>query len=227
MAKRITMTALEMQQELLRRGYQTEIRFRKEGGARISKINGVSYVGSKGNVEARKILGQSLTEAQQRHLKEIEQKKGVFGKNRKEPIPDELLRLQNKANRAFKKKGQTARVTRKKIRARLERDGYQETKAYIERVIRHAKDYVYEESLTAYLVRLQNDRNLLSLDGNTKTLSKLDSVISKVQEVISNGSRLLENDFAQLLDITYMWEDRRLETADFSRMAISILNKAE
>ena len=223
--ERKTKTAFEMAQELRSKGYKVSIVLRKEGGARISKINGQSFKGSKGNVEARKILGQTLTRAQTKHLEKIKQAKGVFGKAKKAPLSAEMLRLQEQANRAFRKQGQTARVTRSKIRYRLEKEGEKATLEYLKNARDYAKGFAPEGSLQEYLVRLQAD--------NAKIESKdVEQVISYVEKLIATGKRLQEANFAELLDLTYNWEEARgtplaMRDATFRHLALRILSRAE
>ena len=56
------MTAEQMALKLQAQGYKVKLRHRKEGGARISSINGKSFIGSEGNAQARRILGQALSQ---------------------------------------------------------------------------------------------------------------------------------------------------------------------
>lgn len=220
------MTALEMANKLRERGYSVSLVFRKEGGARISKISGQSYKGSKGNVEARKLLGLTLTESQTKHLEKIKQKKGVFGKARKAPLPSDLIQLQNKANRAFKKMGQTARVTRSKIRYRLENDGEAETRKYLQNVILYAKGYVHLGAIEEYIARLEADKQK-DKDGHLLT-----PLIEKLQEIIREGKQMTEYDFQELLFITYEWEKAQatrflFPTSQFVKRALKIVNRAK
>ena len=62
------MTALQMASTLRKQGINVELIFRKEGGARITHINGKTFKGSEGNAEARSMLGQALSQTQQKHL---------------------------------------------------------------------------------------------------------------------------------------------------------------
>lgn len=223
--QRKTKTAFEMAQELRSKGYKVSIVLRKEGGARISSINGQSFKGSKGNVEARKILGTTLTESQKKHLGKIEQKKGVFGKARKAPLSPQMLKLQEQANRAFRKQGQTARVTRAKIRYRLEKFGEKETLAYLKNARDYAKGFAPEGSLEEYAARLKAD--------NAKIESQdVEQVISYVEKLIAENKRLQEANFAELLDLTYNWEEFRgtplaMRDATFRHLALRILSRAE
>lgn len=225
---RKTMTALEMAKELQARGYNVTVVNRTEGKAiRISSINGKRFIGSKGNIEARKLLGVCLTASQERHIEKIAsaQKKGVFGRARKEPLPADFIRLQNKANKAFREIGQTARVTRAKIRYRLKEYGEDETRAYLERVVKYAKGFAHTESLEAYYQRLeQNYSKTDSFD--------VKAVMDRVRVIIDTGLSLREPLFEELLDLTYTWEQTRgtpmaMNDSTFRHRALLILSKAE
>lgn len=222
------MTALEMAKELIAIGYNIKIVKRTEGKAiRISSINGKRFTGSKGNIEARKLLGASLTPEQEKHIEKIAgaQKKGVFGRPRKEPLPAEFLKLQNRANRAFRELGQSARVTRAKIRYRLQTTGEEETRKYLVRVVKYAKGFAHTESLEAYYQRLEQNYN------KTESLD-VKAVMDKVKSIIDRGDSLREPLFEELLDLTYTWEQTRgtpmaMKDSTFRHRALQILGKAE
>ena len=215
------MTVLQMQKKLQEMGYSVSLIFRKEGGARITKIDTESFKGSAGNVRAREILGVNLTEAQTRHLKRIKQKKGVFGKKRVEPLDPELIRLQNKINRGFKDIGQSARVTRKKIRYRLENDGYEETKKYLERVLRYTKDYAYDESIEALIMRLANDYAVS--DNNSKILE----IIDMLKAVLQQQKLIFETTFEEMLFITYQMGEGAISIDYWHAVMVKYIAKAE
>lgn len=217
-----------MARKLQEKGYKVNIVFRKDGGVRISKINGKSFVGSAGNVEARKILGQKLSMAQAKHLQDIRQKKGVFGKAKKAAIDPELIKLQNKINREFKKQGSTARVRRSQIRYRLEREGFSEAKAYLTRALKYAKGYVYNESLEAYIQRLQNDKTMMQ----RKDRQYIQEVIDACNAIIVSGLQLKETpDFKELLELTYefekLYKSGAMTAQAFAAAALKILARAE
>lgn len=223
------LTALQMAHKLQAQGYKVTVIMRKEGGARISSINGKHFIGSAGNVEARNILGASLSEAQKKHLEKIRQRKGVFGKKKKAPLPDDLIKLQNKINREFKKQGKSARVTRAKIRYRAEHFGEGKAREYLSRVLKYVKGYAYKESLEAYVQRLEMDKGLL--EGSDIQL--VQGVIDKVNKIINMVLNIKETDFQELLSLTYEWEisistgTQLITTKGFRNSAIKILNRAE
>lgn len=225
---RKTMTALEMALELQARGYKVKVVKRTEGKAvRISSINGKKFTGSKGNIEARKLLGTSLTVAQEKHIEKIAstQKKGVFGKARKEPLPADFIQLQNKANRAFKKIGQTARVTRDKIRYRIENYGEDEARAYLKRAVNYAKGFAHFESLEALIKRLE------LLNGKLNSWD-IEAIINRLKYMVENSLALNEFDFEELLHLIYTFEIRygtpqEMSTSTLRHRALQLLKKAE
>lgn len=223
------LTALQMAHKLQAQGYKVTVILRKEGGARISSINGKHFVGSSGNVEARRILNVELSEAQQKHLEKIKQRKGVFGKKRKAPLPEDITKLQNKINREFKKQGKTARVSRAKIRYRMEHFGEGKAREYLKRVLKYTKGYTYSESLEAYVQRLEMDKGLI--EGSEIQL--IQNIIDKVDGIIKSELNLKETDFQELLSLTYEWETSMstglnlITTKSFRNAAIKILNRAE
>lgn len=221
-------TALEMARSLQQQGYKVEIGFRKEGGARITRINGKHFIGSAGNIAARGILGVKLSIAQEKHLESIRQRKGVFGKKKKAPLPDDFIKTQNKINRAFKAQGKSARVTRAKIRYRMSHFGEEETRKYLKRALQYAKGYAYTEALEVYIQRLELDKGLVQ----GSDIQHVQAVINRVRIIISNKN-LKEEDFQELLSLTYEWESdlssgvNAMPTKSFRTGALRILSRAE
>lgn len=223
------MTALQMASELHKRGIKAELIFRKEGGARITNINGKSFKGSEGNAEARRILGQSLSQTQQKHLQKIRTNKGTFGHRKKKPLEDDLIKMQEKVNRAFKKgvkegrfkqKGKDApKVTRAKLRYRLAKYGKQETEEYLQRALKYAKGFTYTENLIALKQRLE-------ADAGKKTSASLKRVIQALDACINQDKSIKEKDFQDLLSLVYTWEQGIISNKDFEKDALIILSKA-
>lgn len=223
------MTATQMASELHKRGIKAELIFRKEGGARITNINGKSFKGSEGNAEARRILGQSLSQTQQKHLQKIRTNKGTFGHRKKKALEDDLIKMQEKVNRAFKKgvkegrfkqKGKDApRVTRSKIRYRLAKYGKQATEEYLQRALKYAKGFTYTENLIALKQRLEAD-NAKKPSVNVKR------VIQALDACINQNKSIKEKDFQDLLSLVYTWEQGIISNKDFEKDALIILSKA-
>lgn len=223
------MTALQMASELHKRGIKAELIFRKEGGARITNINGKSFKGSEGNAEARRILGQSLSQTQQKHLQKIRTNKGTFGHRKKKALDEDLIKMQEKVNRAFKKgvkegrfkqKGKDApKVTRAKLRYRIAKYGKQATEEYLQRALKYAKGFTYTENLIALKQRLE-------ADAGKKTSASLKRVIQALDACINQDKSIKEKDFQDLLSLVYTWEQGIISNKDFEKDALIILSKA-
>lgn len=223
------MTALQMASTLRKQGVYVEIRFRKEGGARISKIGNKSFIGSEGNAEARRMLGQALSQTQQKHLQKIKTNKGTFGHRKKKALEDDLIKMQEKVNRAFKKgvkegrfkqKGKDApRITRAKIRYRLAKYGRQATEEYLQRAYKYAKGFTYTENLIALKQRLE-------ADNAKKPSINIKRVIQALDACIMQDKSIQEKDFQDLLSLVYTWEQGVIKNKEFENSAMSILSKA-
>ena len=224
------MTAEQMALKLQAQGYQVKLRHRKEGGARISSINGKSFIGSEGNTEARRMLGQALSQTQQKHLQKIKTNKGTFGHRKKKALEDDLIKIQEKVNRAFKKavkegrfkqKGKDApRITRAKIRYRLAKYGRQATEEYLQRALKYAKGFTYMENLIALKQRLE-------ADIAKKRSINVKRVIQALGECIRQGKSIKETDFQDLLSLVYTWEQGVIKNNDLKESAMAIISKAE
>ena len=223
------MTAEQMALKLQAQGYQVKLRHRKEGGARISSINGKSFIGSEGNAEARRMLGQALSQTQQKHLQKIKTNKGTFGHRKKKSLEDDLIKMQEKVNRAFKKgvkegrfkqKGKDApRITRSKIRYRLAKYGRQATEEYLQRALKYAKGFTYTENLIALKQRL-------GADNAKKPSINIKRVIQALDACIMQDKSIQEKDFQDLLSLVYTWEQGVIKNKEFENSAMSILSKA-
>lgn len=224
------MTATQMASELHKRGIKAELIFRKEGGARITNINGKSFKGSEGNAEARRILGQTLSQTQQKHLQKIRTNKGTFGHRKKKPLDTDLIKLQEKANRAFKQalkegrfkqKGKLPpKVTRSKIRYRLSKYGKQGALEYLQRAIRYAKGYAYDEAIEAFIQRLEADLK-------KRNSYNVRAIINALNVMLAEGKKLKEKDFQDLESLAYSWEEGAIGSKDFKTQAMIIIAKAE
>lgn len=224
------MTAVQMASTLRKQGVYVEIRFRKEGGARISKIGNKSFIGSEGNTEARRMLGQALSQTQQKHLQKIKTNKGTFGHRKKKALEDDLIKMQEKVNRAFKKavkegrfkqKGKAApRVTRSKIRYRLAKYGRKATEEYLQRALKYAKGFTYAENLIALKQRLE-------ADNAKKPSICVKRVIQALDACIMQGESIKETDFQDLLSLVYTWEQGVIKNKEFEKTAMAIISKAE
>ena len=92
------MNVKDIVEELRKMGIKVEARKRTDGGYVITKINGVSYSGAKGNQAAREMLGISLSEAR---IKQVNYNVDKYIK--KEPLSKEMKRKIDKVQRTWRK----------------------------------------------------------------------------------------------------------------------------
>ena len=134
-------------EQLKRKGYSVSYYKRKEGGIRITRINGVSFAGSKGNERARNILGIKLSEARIRQLEYIRTPKGQWGHKRKEPLPSDIKRklqnLQKKWRKKGKKKGDQGMPSTSNVRWTIKHEGIEQAFHKLEENERYLKGIAY------------------------------------------------------------------------------------
>ena len=151
------MTVQEMIRELERLGFEVRARKRSDGGYLITKINGQTYTGAKGNTYARNILGVDLppARAQQLHYnveRFIKLKKGQHKAKEKvnQALKDKLKAVQ----RVWRKTRINGQVTMPKLREYIKQQGEKGAKDYLEKMEHHGQGYAYEgevEYLAKYI----------------------------------------------------------------------------
>ena len=150
------MTMKNIIDELRRLGMDVEARKRTDGGYIITKINGMTFTGAKGNAYARQVLGVQLSQAR------IEQtqynvKKLITGKKSKTLDPEMKQKLRKvQSNWRKNKVGGTAKVTAKKVKKHLAEHGKEETEEYLRKMSRYGEGYAYEENVE-YLAQYAED----------------------------------------------------------------------
>lgn len=151
------MNVKDIVEALRKQGIKVEARRRTDGGYLITKINGVSYSGAKGNAAAREILGVQLSEAR------IEQAnynvKKYIQKQKKTKTLDENMKAKlRKVQRNWKKHkvGGEAKVTAKKVKWYIKEHGQEAAKEYLEKMDRYGSGLAYEENVE-YLAQYVED----------------------------------------------------------------------
>lgn len=173
-----------------------KITFRKRGksegiGVRITSINGVKFVGSKGNIEARKLIG----------INEIAHRQKVA------PLPKEIKNELNKTQKKFRESGTKAgKPTTKNVRWNLEHKGERETKRLLGQAQRYASGLAYTENVEALINRLEKDSEGLLIRGEYDEMKALDEAIALLK---SKKDTITENQLKQLIAETYNVEKRK------------------
>ncbi|MBO7713330.1 MAG: hypothetical protein J6S85_07140 [Methanobrevibacter sp.] len=208
-------------------GYDVSFYVRKDGGIRITKINGTSFTGSKGNIRAREIVGEKLSEARSRQLKKLETPKGKgnYNKRRKKKlstsVEKEIARLQRLRRQRIKKTGEDiGMVSKRNYRYVLEHYGKKEA----DRLLREAELYLrgiaYTENINALIGRIKSDADKISKDEKAlvqEIIDKLESMKGILKE--STLSKILEEKGA-----LYRWENKVIDTRQFHSEIMNLLN---
>lgn len=137
-------------------GIEVEARKRTDGGYIITKINNMTFTGSKGNAEARRILGVELSQAKIEQAKYNVEK---YIKGKKESTLDEATKKElRKVQRTWRKNkvGGKAKITAKKVKRHIKEHGRAETKEYLRKMSRYGEGYAYEENIE-YLAQYTED----------------------------------------------------------------------
>ena len=150
------MSTREMIEELKRLGFDVESRKRKDGGYIITKINGQTFTGAKGNAYARSLLGVQLSSARSEQLSFNVEKYIRGSKKPKDQVNEELNKELRKVQRAWRKKGVKGRITKKKLRWHIKEGGEAEAREYLRKMSRYGQGYAYEENVI-YLAKYIED----------------------------------------------------------------------
>lgn len=186
-------------------GHQVSYRIRREGSPLITAIDGVHYIGAKGNEQARALTGQALSFEKIEHLKRIKPPKGfsIRVRQRKTKLPEELEKELRKAQYYFRKNktAKNGRITKSNVRYTYETYGYKEAKRRISRAISYAKGYAYDDNVRALISRLKsalkytqayNFNDSISLleqhlfTTKEKAISEVNNVMYELEIIISN-----------------------------------------
>lgn len=144
------MTIKELIEELSKQGYEVRSHRRSDGGYIISKINGMSFKGAKGNAFARKIVGAELSHARAYQLERIRPPKKVAPMKRKlTPIPQDLLKEVRKIQREWRKQHKDVGgiISVRGVRYQLEHNGEESVRASLNKAYRYAQGYAYLENV--------------------------------------------------------------------------------
>lgn len=145
-------------------GFKVSARKRTDGGMIISKINNMTFTGSKGNAYARKVLGIELSQAriEQTHFNVA---KYIEGSKKKQTLDNEMKSKLRKVQRLWRKQGVKGRITAKKVKWHIKEHGRKEAMENLEKMTRYGSGYAYYENVE-YLAKYIEDiaRGILNND---------------------------------------------------------------
>lgn len=178
-------------------------RYNKKGikkGIQITSINGRKFTGSKGNIEARTLLGISISTKAQTQLTRIQIAK------RKTELNPEIRKQIARTQRAWRTgtHGTQGKITTKRVRRNIELYGEEQTLKSLKQQERYSKGYAYEENidhlidrLSPYLPATQEIINII----NSKRATFRDEWIADINELfyqVDQGKIKLESVIQQV-----------------------------
>ena len=149
------MNVKEMIEELRNRGYVVEARKRKDGGYIITKINGQTFKGAKGNTYARSVLGVELSQARMEQLS-FNVNKYISGANKKATLDQEMKKELRKVQRKWRKHKVKGQISASKVKRHIKESGREEALEYLRRQSRYGEGLAYEENVE-YLAKYIED----------------------------------------------------------------------
>ena len=206
--------------ELKEIGYNVSFYKRKDGGIRITRINGETYRGSSGNIKARNIVGASLSEAQVRALGRLKTPtgKGSYNKRRKAPIDEATKKQIQKLQRIYRKSGKAeGKPTIRNYRYILKTKGKKEADRLLKQSERRILGYAYTENVDALLSRLAMDISKLQDKEDVSYLQKAYDRILSMRETFPDRK------IYPIYEILYDLERHLLEAPDAGNRILTII----
>ena len=198
------MKVSEMIKALKEMGFSVESRKRTDVGVIITKINNMTFTGSKGNQYARDVLGVELSQAriEQVHFNVT---KYIKGSKKKATLDDEMKRKLRQVQRKWRKNKMHGRLTASKTKWHLEKEGRRAAMENLEKMSRYGEGLAYLENVE-YLAQYWEDiaRGFLINDTIQDRIYAVAEKIrakaetfkeSWIHQLYSLGYQILENSF--------------------------------
>jgi len=210
------MTIKEVITTLQNKGYSVSYYKRKDGGYRITRINNQRFTGSRGNIEARNIVGVSLSEARERSLKKLvtPKGKGSYNKRRKAPLDEETKKFIQRVQRMYRKAGKKEGMpTIRNYRWILKNKGKEEADRLIRQSERRILGLAYVENVNALLLRLFWD-----------LAKKRDANVEEIYNLIERFKyNMKDSVLVSIYEDLYDWERDLISGEEFLRRVKSKL----
>ena len=172
------MTIKNVIKELTNKGYNISFYKRKDGGIRITRINGDVFRGSKGNAEARRLTGITLSESQKRALSKLitPKGKGSYNKRRKPKLDKSIVRDIQRIQRLYRKAGKGEGMpTIRNYRFVLKEYGSEEARRLLTQSERRILGLAYKENVDWLLVKLQEIYQKFPSDKLLEAIKEIES----------------------------------------------------
>ena len=210
------MTIKNIIKELEDLGYNVSFYKRKDGGIRITRINGTGFTGSTGNKKAREIVGATLTEGQARALSKLTTPKGKgnYNKRRRTPIDEETKKRITKLQREYRKTGKKeGKPTIRNYRYVLKTKGKKEADRLLAQSERRILGLAYVENVDALILRIESDLK-----------KKPSEYMNRALQLIKNNRENFKDKWIYpIYEIVYDWERGLIEGDEAGQKIVAII----
>lgn len=210
------MTIKNIIKELQELGMSVSFYKRKDGGIRITRINGETFRGSDGNNRARTIVNAPLSELQTRALSKLKTPtgKGSYLKRKKPKLDEETRQKIKRLQRLYRKRGKKeGKPTIKNYRYILKTKGKEEADRLLRQSERRILGLAYTENVDALLARLASDLN-------KKKSKAMKQAFNRIREYRENFQDAWIH---RIYEILYEWEMGTLDGEDAGNRIIAII----
>lgn len=200
-------------------GHKVQYRVRNDGSIRITRIDGVSYRGSSGNIAAREMTGVAFSESRKKQLETIRTEKGKFGHKKKSDLPEEVIKKIRRVQRLWKKKKvqREGYVGKRGARYNIQQYGEEEALRILNEQERYATGLAYSE-VVEWIISYINDTILPKASSeDQQILRDIISLIKQKKEFI------LESDISPIHDLLYDYRDGKISAKTLKTQIASIL----
>ena len=205
------MTNREIAELLKSLGYDVKYRERKDGGILITKIDGTSFSGAKGNAKAREMAGvlgfknTTLSAKRAKQLKMIKPKKRQ-GVKKLEAVPEDVRSKIKDLQKKYKKtsditKRDAGSVGIRHYRYMKKKYGDREARAYLERAERYIEGYAYSENIQSLILRINMDADSLPTQYGDKLRS-----VSEALEMANRDGYIKTETINHIVELLYDFE---------------------
>ena len=173
MARRYTTRELVARAE--KKGIQITFKERKDGGIRVTAINGVKYKDSKGNTQLRKLMNAPLSRRRKRQLQAVRPR-----------LPANIQSLVRRINKGIHGKktnsiGNKIKVGFREVREALKREGLSKVEDYLKDVLWRQQELISPVRLDNIIALTKSDIRVfidkgVPEDYFTALLAKLDRI---------------------------------------------------
>lgn len=188
------MKIIDIVKQLRSKGFHVEYRTRSDYGVLITQIGHRTFKGAKGNIEARSLVGVSLSEEKIKHLEKlqrsrttkVERSKALLSKELKDAI-NRVQRMKASAKAKAKRKGQKfdslGTLSRKEIAKQIASGKITEQEALqnAKNIMMRYKGIAYDENIRMLVERLR------MFARNVGRESDFDWYISKIEATIGQN----------------------------------------